>query len=192
VYNAKNNTEISFRYKCSQRSDRAKKPRKCLNPEKQRDTSAMKRFDCCGEINIVINFEMKTASVNVIHEILHELPKEVDVSNCVKDFISENIDLLPKEIYARLVENGLDPEIRQNQIYFWWSKLGETRYKRDSNTFLLAKALLEEYNCTKILEVDLPVQAIAFETGLYQMLIEHNILIKEFGIDATCKLYTVL
>ncbi|CAB4431449.1 unnamed protein product [Rhizophagus irregularis] len=65
------------------------------------------------------------------------------------------------------------------------TKLGETRYKRDSNTFLSAKALLEEYNCIKILEVDFPVQAIAFETGLYQMLIKNNILIKEFGIDAT-------
>src|SRR5215475_7298087 len=99
----------------------------------------MKRFDCCGEINIVINFEMKIASVDVSHEILHELPKEIGVSKCVKDFITENIDLLPKEIYARLVENGLDPEIRQNQIYFWWSKLGEIRFKRDSNAFLSAK-----------------------------------------------------
>ncbi|CAB4442178.1 unnamed protein product [Rhizophagus irregularis] len=152
--------------------------------KKQRDTSSMKRFDCCGEINIIINLEMKTTLVNVIHKILHELPKEVSIPKCVKDFISENIDLLPKEIYARLVENGSDPEIRQNQIYFWWSKLGETRYKRDSNSFLSAKTLLEEYNCIKILDIDLPVQAIAFETRLYQMLIENNILIKEFGIDA--------
>ncbi|PKK66257.1 hypothetical protein RhiirC2_853011 [Rhizophagus irregularis] len=119
----------------------------------------MKRFDCYGEINIVIDLEMKITSVNVIHKILHELPKEIGVPNCVKDFISGNIDLLPKEIYACLVENGLDPGICQNQIYFWWSKLGEIRYKRDSNTFLSAKALLEEYNCMKILE--------------------------EFGIDAT-------
>lgn len=71
----------------------------------------MKRFDCCGEINIVIDLEMKTASVNVIHKILYELPKEVSIPKCVKDFISENIDLLPKEIYACLVENGSKPEI---------------------------------------------------------------------------------
>lgn len=147
----------------------------------------MKRYDCHGEINIVVNLEMKIASVNVVHEILHELLKEVSVPKCVKDFIGENIDLLPKEIYARLVENGLDPEIRQNQIYFWWTKLGETRYKRDSNAFLSAKALLEEYNCIKILDINSPVHAIAFETGLHQMLIENDILIKEFGIDATCK-----
>ncbi|CAB4489589.1 unnamed protein product [Rhizophagus irregularis] len=171
-YSAKNNQEINFRYKCSQRSDCAKKLWKCFNPEKQCDTLPMKRFDCHGEINIVIDLEMKITSVNVIHKILHELPKEIGVPNCVKDFISENIDLLPKEIYARLVENGLDPEICQNQIYFWWSKLGEIRYKRDSNTFLSAKVLLEEYNCMKILEVDFPVQAIAFEIGLYQMLIK--------------------
>ncbi|GES96638.1 ATP-dependent DNA helicase Pif1 [Rhizophagus clarus] len=78
-YNAKSN-HVSFRYKCSQRSNRAKKSQKCLNPEKQ-------------------------SSVNVVHEMLYELPKEVSVFKCVKDFINENIDLLPKEIYARLMEN---------------------------------------------------------------------------------------
>ena len=151
----------------------------------------MKRFDCCGEIYITINLETKTASVNVIHKILHELPKEVSVPQHVKDFITENIDLLPREIYARLVENGLDPGIRQNQIYFWWTKLGEHRFKRDSNAFQSAKVLLKENDCTIILEIDLPVHAIAFETGLYQMLIENGILIKEVGIDATCKLYYI-
>jgi hypothetical protein len=48
--------------------------------------------------------------------------------------------------------------------------LGETRYKRDSNSFLSAKTLLDEYNCIKILDIDLPVQAIAFETGLQSTL----------------------
>jgi hypothetical protein len=152
----------------------------------------MKRFDCCGEINVTINLETKIASVNVIHKILHELPKEANVSQHVKDFITENIDLLPREIYARLVENGLDLGIRQNQIYFWWTKLGEHRFKRDSNAFQSAKTLLKENDCTIILETDLPVQAIAFETGLYQMLIKNGILINEVGIDATCKLYYIL
>ena len=151
----------------------------------------MKWFDCHEEINIVIDLKIKTASVNVIHKILHELPKEVSVPNCVKDFISENIDLLPKEIYACLVESGLDPGIRQNQIYFWWTKLGEHRFKRDSNAFQSAKALLKENDCTIILEINSPVHAIAFETGLYKMLIENGILIKEVGIDATCKLYYI-
>ncbi|GBB87379.1 hypothetical protein RclHR1_13830006 [Rhizophagus clarus] len=130
-------------------SNRAKKAQKCFDLKKQRDTPFMKRFDCCGEINIVINLEIKTASVKVIHKILHELPKEVGVSNS--------------------------------------SKLGKTRFKRDLNAFLSAKALLEEYNCTKILDIDLPVQAVAFETGLYQIIIENNISIKECGINATFK-----
>ena len=40
----------------------------------------MRRFDCCEEINIVINLEMKIASVDIIHKILHELPKEIGVT----------------------------------------------------------------------------------------------------------------
>jgi hypothetical protein len=53
-------------------------------------------------------------------------------------------------------------------------KLGEHRFKKDSNAFQSAKTLLKENDCTIILETDLPVQAIAFETGLYQMLIKHR------------------
>lgn len=177
-------------YFYSQRSDHAKKARKCDDLTKQRDTPSMKRFSCCGEIKIIINLEIKTASVKLIHNILHDLPKEVSVSPQIKDFISKNIDLLPREIYARLVENGMDPEIWQNQIYYWWSKLGEIRFKRDSNAFQSAKEWLKENNCIVIMDVNLPVQAIAFETELHQMLIKNGISINECGIDATCK-YTL-
>jgi len=35
----------------------------------------------------------------------------------VKEFIGKNIDLLPREIDARLVNEGLDISIRQKQIH---------------------------------------------------------------------------
>jgi hypothetical protein len=46
------------------------------------------------------NLETKIALVNVIYKILHELPKEANVPQHVKDFITKNIDLLLREIYA--------------------------------------------------------------------------------------------
>ncbi|GBB93638.1 hypothetical protein RclHR1_22000002 [Rhizophagus clarus] len=116
------------------------------------------------EISFQYNCSQRS-DLNVIHKILHELPKKVDVSEHVKEFITQNIDLLLKEIYARLLEKA--------------------NFKRNSNAFISAKALLKEYNCTKILDINLPVQAIAFETGLHQMLIENNISIKKCEIDAT-------
>ncbi|GES95072.1 ATP-dependent DNA helicase Pif1 [Rhizophagus clarus] len=45
------------------------------------------------------------------------------VSEDVKAFIIKNIDLLPREIYKRLVERGLNTNIRQKQIHFWWVEL---------------------------------------------------------------------
>ncbi|RIA91080.1 hypothetical protein C1645_822564 [Glomus cerebriforme] len=109
------------------------------------------RLDFKKTLNIMMlsnNSSKNIAEVNIIHKILHELPKEVGVLKCVKDLISKNIDLLPKEIYAHLMKN-------------------------------------EKYNYIKILEGNLLVQVITFEIRLFQMLIENNILIKEFEINAT-------
>ena len=67
------------------------------------------------------------ANVSVNHDFLHKKSINTEVPQDVKDFIKEHIDLLPKEIYARLVSKDLDLHICQKQIHFWWSKLGQNR-----------------------------------------------------------------
>lgn len=129
------------------------------------------------------------ANLSVKHDFLHKKPINTEVPQDVKDFIKEHIDLLPKEIYAQLVSKGLDPSIRQKQIHFWWSKLGQKRYKRDDDAFISAIKWLKEKYYNIILEETIPVRAVAFMTGIYNRFKQMGVKINECGIDATCKYY---
>jgi hypothetical protein len=62
-----------------------------------------------------------TVQIHITHD-PHSPPSTHSVPDSVKDFIKENINLLPREIYAKLVSNGMDLSICQKQIHFWWSK----------------------------------------------------------------------
>jgi hypothetical protein len=146
----------------------------------------MERFDCNGIIKIAINEVTKLAKVIIQHDFLHTRPKIVTIPQNIKNFIKENIDLLPREIYARLIDQGLDLSIRQKQIHYWWTQLGQERYKRHENAFESAKLWLRENQYRIILEETQPY-ALAFTTGFYEHFKQMNIEIYECGIDATCK-----
>ena len=147
----------------------------------------MKRFDCNGIIKVTIDKSNNVAILSVKHDFLHEKPINVEVSQEIKDFITENIDLLPREIYAQLVKKGLDLSIRQKQIHFWWVQLGQNRYKRNEDAFKSAIEWLKENHKNVIVKETVPVHALAFTTGLYEKLKQVDIEIRECGIDATCK-----
>ena len=85
----------------------------------------MERFDCEGVIKISINKITLLSEVELLHKDLHVRPIDKSVPQDVKEFIKDNIDLLPKEIYACLVDKGLNVLIRQKQIHFWWTQLGQ-------------------------------------------------------------------
>ncbi|CAI2174819.1 5833_t:CDS:2 [Funneliformis geosporum] len=83
----------------------------------------MDRFSYKGCINITINENLTLSDIEM--HVLHPIRADVSISPEIKLFISENIDLLPHEIYKRLVvERGLDLNIRQKQIYFCPNVLG--------------------------------------------------------------------
>ncbi|GBB99646.1 hypothetical protein RclHR1_35920001, partial [Rhizophagus clarus] len=182
-YISKNN--ITYWYYCSQRDIQASKSRKHSDPSKQRDTLSMERFDCEGIVKISIDKTTLLSEVELFHKNLHVRPIDKSVPEDVKEFIKNNIDLLPKEIYARLVDKGLNVLIRQNQIHFWWTKLGQGRYKRCEDAFDSTCLWLSENNHHIILQEIEPVRALAFETGILEQLNELKINISECGMDAT-------
>ena len=55
----------------------------------------MERFDCNGIIKIAINEVTKLVKVIIQHDFLHTRPKIVTIPQNIKNFIKENIDLLP-------------------------------------------------------------------------------------------------
>ncbi|RIB12830.1 hypothetical protein C2G38_2327609 [Gigaspora rosea] len=144
----------------------------------------MERFDCHGTIKITINQSNNIAKLVLKHELIHAQPKNVIVSQDIKEFIKENINLLPREIYAQLVENGLNPLIRQKQIHFWWSELGQNRYRRQDDAFESAIQWLRKGQYKIVLE-QLQPRALALITELHDYLLKLNINIHECGIDAT-------
>ncbi|CAG8695571.1 3890_t:CDS:2, partial [Gigaspora rosea] len=119
---------------------------------KHYDTPTMERFNCHGTIKITISQSNNTAKLVLKHKLIHAQPKNVIVSQDIKEFIKENINLLPREIYAQLVENGLNPLIWQKQIHFWWSELGQNRYRRQDDAFESAIQWLREGQYKIILE----------------------------------------
>ena len=147
----------------------------------------MDRFDCNGVIKVTINETNNMAKLSMQHDFLHKRPSNTTVSQEIKDYIKENIDLLPREIYARLVAKGLDTSIRANQIHFWWTQIGQNRYKRHEDAFQSAIEWLQEGQCNVFLNETIPVRAIAFMTGIYEHFRQMDLEIRECGIDATCK-----
>ena len=110
----------------------------------------------------------------------------ITIQPSVKKFILDNIDLLPREIYKRLVEHGLNINIRQKQVHFWWSELGKNRYKRDEDSFLSAQKWLKEKSYSVIFQKENP-KALGFLTDLWNILQSSQFKIHEIGVDATCK-----
>ncbi|RHZ76766.1 hypothetical protein Glove_193g39 [Diversispora epigaea] len=83
-----------------------------------------------------------------------------------------------------LVECGLNINICQKQIHFWWTELGKSRYKRNEDSFLSAQKWLEEKSHQIIFQKDAP-KAFGFLTELWNTLKNSHFEIYEIGVDAT-------
>lgn len=185
-YEIKNSDATTFWYKCSQSTALKSKPRKNENPAKQRDRQSMDRFNCSGLLRITVYPKSAIVKIYALHQFAHAPPINNAISDNIKAFIQSNINMLPKEIYARLVEQGLSIGIRQKQIHFWWSMYATEKFKRNENAFISSALWLEEHNQQIILQLDSPVHALAFSTGFSQILHKQNIEFVECGIDSTC------
>ncbi|PKC16183.1 hypothetical protein RhiirA5_493960 [Rhizophagus irregularis] len=144
-----------FIYICAQSNATQKNPRKHQDLTKQRDTPARERFACKGVIKIDVKTRIHCAQIQIKHDELHTVPSNFTVSDWVKNYISENLDLFPTVIYKQLVSKELDISIQQKQVYYWWSYY----MTRNKSTWIL--------------------------TGFHKELQEKNICINECGIDAT-------
>lgn len=143
----------------------------------------MIRYNCEGYIKISIHEDL--ALLEMKH-LLHQTRADISIPLDVKQFILNNIDLLPHEIYKRLVEHDLNINIRQKQVHFWWTELGKGRYKRNEDSFISAKNWLEEKSYEIIFQNEAP-KTLGFLTILWHTLQNSQFQICEIGVDATCK-----
>jgi hypothetical protein len=190
IYNQqyKSKESTTYWYYCSQRNILSKKPRKNPDLLRQRDVPSMKRFECDGILKISINKTTQVAKVSLYHKDLHAKPIDTSIPQDIKNFIASNIDLLPREIYARLINSediDLPLFIKQKQIHFWWTQLGQDRYKRCNDAFESAYTWLLENKYEILLYEVEPVHVLAFDTGILDQINKLGIIINEYGIDAT-------
>ncbi|PKY21650.1 hypothetical protein RhiirB3_435306 [Rhizophagus irregularis] len=181
IYNTKteNKKGVTYYYLCSQNNELSKKPRKNPDITKQRDRESMDRYNCKGRIKILIDETEHIAYIVIKHHILHNLPPDVSVPETIKQFIKDNVDLFPQIIYSQLVTSGMDINIRQKQIHYWWPVYMIKQYKQHENSFILAQDWLNEFNYSTLFIMDSSVHAIAFLTGFEKLLKEQNIIISE-------------
>ncbi|RIB24758.1 hypothetical protein C2G38_2167684 [Gigaspora rosea] len=166
-YSSKKSNSTTYVYYCSQRNCLAEKPKKHVDINKCRYRQPIKRFFCKGQVTITISQDFTCANVEIYHK-LHPPRLDNSISSEIKQYILENIDLLPREIYKRLVDN-LNLNIHQKQIHFWWTELGNKRYKRDKNPFISTQKWLMEELHQIIIQKESP-QAISFLTGMWNIL----------------------
>ena len=84
---------------------------------KYRDRQSMNQFSCNRCLKITIHEGSAFSDIEMQH-ILHPVRPDTSIPPEIKRYILDNIDLLLREIYKRLVENGLSINIRQKQIHF--------------------------------------------------------------------------
>ncbi len=69
----------------------------------------MNRYSCEGCVKIT--FYQDFANIKMQHY-LHPTPPDILISPEIKNFILDNIDLLPREIYKQLIKQSLNINIR--------------------------------------------------------------------------------
>ncbi|RGB36099.1 hypothetical protein C1646_758544 [Rhizophagus diaphanus] len=67
-----------------------------------------------------------------------------------------------------LMVNVANTKSKQYTDTFWWSKLGENKYKHHEDTFKLTIEWLNQENYNIILEETVPVYAVVFTIGRYE------------------------
>ncbi|CAG8583514.1 9960_t:CDS:2 [Cetraspora pellucida] len=83
--------------------------------EKQRDRIPIERFNCNGLIKIIINMELKIASIHLQHSIIHKQSEQFGVNENIKEEIQKNIHFVPSDIYQILEYDN--PNLTQKQVH---------------------------------------------------------------------------
>jgi len=160
----------------------AKRSRKTEDLSKQRDKPSNTRFNCNGILKVEININSKTAIIQLCHDLIHNRPEKINITQEVKDFIKDRLHQTPAEIFNQLeVDN---PNLTQKQCHYWWTELIRKEFQRDSDQLKSSLLLLKEYNKEVIMQdIVGRVKYFAFITPFFSKLIHKQ----EIFIDATCK-----
>jgi hypothetical protein len=149
-----------------------KKPRKIKDLSKQRDKLPSIKFNCNGMLKIVIDTNSKMANVQLYHDLIHDRPEKINISQEIKNFIRDRLHESPVKIFNQLEINN--PNLTQKQCHFWWTEFIKKEFQKDSNQLKSSLLLLEENNKKIIMQnIVEGVKYFAFITPFFNKLV-HN------------------
>ncbi|CAG8627687.1 11975_t:CDS:2, partial [Racocetra persica] len=147
---------------------------------KSLDQISIDRFDCNGQIKIVLNLRLNNASIHLKHSMLHKRSKRFGIDEIIKEEIKKNIHLSPSEIY-HILENNYS-NLTQKQVHAWWLILLKKEYVHDNNDQLnSAKIFLNKSGFKIILSnCNETIKFLGFITPFFEKLMKNKEIIVDF------------
>ncbi|KAJ8095385.1 hypothetical protein PM082_023155 [Marasmius tenuissimus] len=202
---SKSDPEVkTFKFFCAQNEKEVTKPRLHPDPERQRERTAMKRFNCEGYLLVKMRTGVpREARIKLRH---HPHPGYVDIGIPVhyKEMIREGVenDLPASKIWSSILQDDPETEISRKQVYREWTRLSQHQWRLDEDQIISAIALIEKYTEDHTTE-SIPIRelqgtsTVAF--GFKEILDEVSEDTEEIAIDSTwktnalgCELYAVI
>ncbi|KAL0574775.1 hypothetical protein V5O48_007186 [Marasmius crinis-equi] len=123
---------------------RKKKSKMVQDPEDQRDTLGMKRYDCKSRLIItarMVDFQMEVF-IRMDHHDAHFVYKDVSMPETALEYIRDHLQFKPNDLVKALRPDYRN--IASAQVYSAWLRLSEILWKRDSDQMKSALCLLKE------------------------------------------------
>ncbi len=106
-YQSKKHKNIcNFWYKCSQNSCLTKKSKKIEDLSKQHNNLSIIKFDYNETLKITININSNIANIKLYHDLIHDKPEKINVTQKIRDFIRDQLQHTPAKIFNQLEINN--------------------------------------------------------------------------------------
>ena len=79
-----------------------KKSRKIEDLLKQWDNLPIARFNCNRIFKITIDINSNTTNIQLYHDLIHDRPEKINVTQEINDFIRDKLQQTPSEIFNQL------------------------------------------------------------------------------------------
>jgi hypothetical protein len=127
--------------------------------------------------------------VTLVHNCRHEHYVDVSMPGDARQFIIDNIDLTPGDLYSRVASNW--PTIERYQVYHTWSRNAEGLWKRDDDPIISAKSLLQGWkDDVDLFDLALENDVIGMAWGIKNVAQRVQGMIVEIALDATCESFS--
>ncbi|KAF7779001.1 hypothetical protein Agabi119p4_3346 [Agaricus bisporus var. burnettii] len=189
LYESKREPHIRYMFTCAQSKEREHKSKKGGKEGAQsRDRRTMPRFDCHGWLHMTLHINSPSTFIKITHQDHHVPYYCIDVPKEVQNYVLENLDMTPQQLWGRILTKIHKPNFSQRAIYYLWSKHNSRKWTLDSDELQSAKSFLRT-NGDVVKEIPLHEEpgfkALAF--SLPEILEKWGSRIREISLDSSWK-----